>query len=153
MRYSAPDILRDLENVLRHLQSVDPQVRREAAGELQIVLCGHLDHPTVVKIMDALATRLEVSVNGHAAFVEPDDHVRQRCADGLTLGAQQPADLTPYIDRLRYVEKHDPFDSARHCAGEALEIHDARMSVTHNAPRKHAPTPPALTGRFLSQRT
>ena len=120
MTYSIAKAIQDIENTITDLESPSVEKRREAGAWAQYAFCGRPGTERGMKLIEAVGKKLELRVNGHAEPVEPDEYVRERCADTLRLAAEAGFSISRFVPALRLMAERDPVDWVRERAADAL---------------------------------
>ena len=141
------DAVRNIDEIILKLNDADVEVRREAAAMAQYAFCGTPSSEKGNLLMEAVAARLELRVNGHAEPLEPDEYVRERCADSLRLASDR-FNIAKYVPLLERSSTRDPHEWVKDAAKEALGsigIKTAKMS--HDSYRSELPPPKSWSTR------
>jgi hypothetical protein len=127
--YNVQEIVQRIDSVIENLDNPDVEARRKAAAEAQYAFCGNLPSEKGKKLLEKVSEKLRLFINGHAVPAEPDEYVRERCADCFRLAAEGGKDIHPYIPLVRLAYERDPHEWVRERAQEALEICDKTYGV------------------------
>ena len=120
MTYSVTKAILDIDITLQNLENPSADVRREAGAWAQYAFCGRPGSEKAAKLIEAVGKKLEIRVNGHAEPVEPDEYVRERCADTLRLAREAGYDISRFVPALHLAAERDPVDWVRERAADAL---------------------------------
>jgi hypothetical protein len=90
-------------------------------------------------LLEKMAGRLQATVNGHTLMNEPDEYVRERCANAFELAASSGKNISKYLPLLEWSRYNDPHPWVREMAIYALKY----VSEMRNS----APLPRSFTTR------
>lgn len=152
MTYNVTKAIQDIEKIIVDLGNPSVEVRREAAAWAQYAFCGNPGRERAALLIDAVGKKLELRVNGHAEPLEPDEYVRERCADSLRLAKEGHYDISPFVPSLRLTAEKDPVDWVRDRAKDALSKADDHVLQAPSVPDEdQLPLPRAWTTRPMPQ--
>ncbi|HSB46423.1 MAG TPA: hypothetical protein VLD37_00290 [Candidatus Bilamarchaeum sp.] len=123
MDYSIPKAIGKIDWILTNLDNTDVAVRRNAAAWAQYAALGHLPSEKSGPLLEAMANKLMAKVNGHVMLNEPDEYVRERCANGFELASSAGKNITKYLPVLEWSRDYDPHEWVRSMARDALRYH------------------------------
>jgi HEAT repeat protein len=140
------DAVRSIDEIILRLGDADVEVRREAAAMAQYAFCGT---PSTIKgklLLEAVSAKLELKVNGHVEPREPDEYVRERCADCFRLASDrfQIAEYVPLLERSSTI---DPHVWVKDAAKEALGSIGIKTDLSPGSYRSDLPLPKAWSTR------
>ncbi len=136
-----PSAVENIDWILENIGNPDAAVRREAAGGAQYALLGYPPIEKSAELLRRLAERLELRLNGHAVPVEPDEYVRERCANAFEMAASKGHNVSAYMPALQLSRDRDPHEWVREMARDAIRYCEGnRMAL---------PKPDAFTTRAL----
>src|SRR4030095_8363193 len=142
MNYNIPTAIQDIDNIIRNLDHPDPAVRCDAAKGAQYAVLGSLPLEKSNELLEAIGRRLTIKVNGHVLLTQPDEYVRERCANALECAASAGKDIRPYLDLLRWSKDNDPHHWVRDMARDAVRYHEGH-SRELPMPARFTTRPPA----------
>jgi HEAT repeat protein len=143
------DAVRSIDEIILKLSDADVDVRREAAAMAQYAFCGNPSAEKGNLLLEAVAARLELNVNGHVEPLEPDEYVRERCADSLRLASDR-FNIAKYVTVLDRSSTIDPHVWVKDAAKEALgSIGIKTGKLSHDSYRSELPLPKSWSTRPL----
>ena len=145
MTYSISKAIQDIEKIMVNLESPDADVRRNAAAWAQYVFCGNPGNERGGRLLELVGSKIELKVNGHAEPVEPDEYVRERCADCLRLARLGGFDISKFVPALKLASERDPVDWVRERALDALPSNVRKEELKEHP--DELPLPKAWTTR------
>jgi hypothetical protein len=152
MTYSITKAILDIDITLQNLESPSADVRREAGAWAQYAFCGRPGSEKAAKLIEAVGKKLEMRVNGHAEPLEPDEYVRERCADTLRLAAEAGFNVSRFVPSLRLTAERDPVDWVRERAQDALSVIKAPKEDSLPLPKAWSTRPPAAPAVALERK-
>jgi hypothetical protein len=126
-----PSAIANIDWIIENIDSPDVDTRRDAAAGAQYALLGPIPHEKADSLLPKLAARLELKLNGHAIPVEPDEYVRERCANAFELASSSGKRVGPYLDVLRLSRDRDPHQWVRDMARDALRYCEGHGGLPH----------------------
>ncbi len=144
-----PSAVEKIDWILENLGNSEVEVRREAAAGAQYALLGNLPHDKAALLLEKLAEKLELRLNGHAIPVEPDEYVRERCANAFEMAASAGKGVSAYLPLLKLSRDRDPHewvrdmarDAVRYCEGGRMSLPKPETFTTRALPEAKPPHP------------
>lgn len=115
-----PEAVAKIDWIIENIDHPDAEVRRDAAAGAQYALLGHPAPEKAAELLGKVAGRLELKLNGHAIPVEPDEYVRERCANAVEMAASSGRNVSALIPLLKLSRDRDPHEWVRDMARDAI---------------------------------
>lgn len=115
-----PSAVAKIDWIIENIVNPDVEVRRDAAAGAQYALLGHPPAEKAAELLARVAGRLELKLNGHAIPVEPDEYVRERCANAIEMAASSGRNVSAHIPALKLSRDRDPHEWVRDMARDAV---------------------------------
>ena len=143
--------------IIDNLDHPDAEIRRDAAAGAQYALLGPIPHEKADLLLEKMAKRLELKLNGHAIPADPDEYVRERCANAFEMAASTGKNVAPYLPVLKLSRERDPHEWVRDMARDAVRYCDgnrfAAQTFTTRAQLPKAVKPSHAADHAPTQKT
>ncbi len=127
-----PSAVEKIDWIIKNIVNPDVEIRRDAAAGAQYALLGYPAPEKAAELLGLVAGRLELKLNGHAIPVEPDEYVRERCANAIEMASSAGRNVSAYLPVLKLSRDRDPHEWVRDMARDAVRYCEG-MRAAHDS--------------------